>query len=261
MSISRSFVAAGLVVALLTVGACGRVEPQGRDAPPVTIVFGTADSDKDMVDLPEPPEAYGLAPLEALRADPYAVAVDLSSRSLTNAWTVKWKISAAGEEGGTMEMSHIPPEGGRSNRVHATGFVDAGDGKTLEVAILDNGSGARACLRKGTQPFVCDKKDFQLVLKFLSVESLASLTEMLRDAMAKPGAAVVYKMIAGEPSTCFLFPPAPVSRETLGLDFDSGGVFCMSRVGAIMKIETAMTSLDAIEYSPDADPTTFTLPV
>lgn len=252
--------AVGLSVAVV-LGGCARPEPQGRDAPPVTVALGTSDTQKDMLDLPEPPEAYGLPPLDQLRADPYGVALELSQRSLANAWTVKWKIAAAGEEGGTMTMSHIPPEGGRSNRVHATGFVDAGDGKTLEVALLDNGAGARACLRKGTQPFVCDKKDFQLVLKFLSVQSLADLTGMLRDAMAKPGAAVVYKMIAGEPSTCFLFPPAPISRATLGLDFDSGGVFCLSRLGAIMKIETAQTSLDAIEYTPGADPATFTLPV
>lgn len=247
-------------VAMVLLGACSRAVPEGRDVPPVTAALGAPDVSKDVVDLPLPPEAYGLPALDQLRADPYGVAVDLSQRSLSNAWTVKWKIAAAGEEGGTISMSHIPAEGGHSSRLHVAGFV-AGDGKMLEVAILDDGAGARACLRRGTQPFVCDKRDFQLALKFLSVQSLADLSGMLRDAMAKPGAEVVYKLIAGEPSTCFLFPPTPVSRATLGLDFDSGGVYCLSRLGAIMKIETAQTSLDAIEYSPDADPATFTLPV
>lgn len=251
--------AVGLAASLLA--ACAQVTPEGRDAPPVTVAFGASDQTKDIVDLPAPPETYGLPPLEQLRADPYGVAVELSHRSLVNPWTVKWKVTAVGEEGGSMTLSHIPAAGDRSNRIHAAGFVDAGEGNTLEVAVLDDGYGARACMRKGTQPFVCDKKDYQAGLQFLSVQSLADLTGMLGDAMAKPGAAVVYKMIAGEPSTCFLFPPAPVTRSTLGLDFSNGGVYCLSRVGAIMKIETATTSLDAVEYSPDADPSTFRLPV
>lgn len=249
------------MASLVLLAGCASTPSAGRDAPDVEVPMGVADSQKDMFDLPQPPEAYGLPSLEQLRVDPYGVATELSSRSLDNAWTVKWKIAAAGEEGGAMTMAHIPPTDGRSDRIHAHGSVDAGDGKTLEVVILDNGDGAHACLRKGTQPFVCDKKDFQLVLQFLSVKSLADLTGLLRDAMAKPGAAVVYKLIAGEPSACFLFPPTPVSRQTLGLDFESGGVFCLSRLGAIMKIETAQTSLDAIEYTPSADPSTFTLPV
>lgn len=249
------------LLAALVVAGCAPPSTEGRDAPDVEVPMGVADSQKDMFDLPQPPEAYGLPPLERLREDPYGIAAELSSRSLVNAWTVKWKIAAAGEEGGTMTMAHIPSSDGASDRIHANGFVDAGDGKTLEVAILDNGDGPHACLRRGTQPFVCDKQDFQMVLQFLSVKSLADLTGMLRDAMSKPGAAVVYKMIAGEPSACFLFPPAPVTRQTLGLDFESGGVFCLSRVGAIMKIETAMSSLDAIEYTPTADPAQFTLPV
>lgn len=257
----RTALLVAVAVAVVSVSACGQPSVEGRGAPAVDVPLGIAESQKDMFDLPQPPEAYGLPPVEQLRTDPYGVAAELSSRSLVNAWTVKWKIAAAGEEGGTMTMAHIPPADGASDRIHATGFVDAGDGKTLEVVILDNGDGAHACLRKGTQPFVCDKKDFQLVLQFLSVKSLADLTGLLRDAMAKPGAAVVYKLIAGEPSTCFLFPPTPVSRQTLGLDFESGGVFCLSRLGAIMKIETAQTSLDAIEYTPSADASDFRLPV
>lgn len=259
MSGIRALLAAGLAMAML--GACAHAEPEGRGAPPVTIVVGDSDSEKGLLDLSEPPEAYGLPPLEQLRADPYGIAADLSSRSLNNAWTVTWKVSVAGEGGGTIQLAHIPPEGGRSNRIYARGFLDAGDGNSLEIAILDNGDGAHACIRRGSQPFVCDKKDFAAVVQLLSVQSLAGLTRMLQDAMAKPGAAVAYKMIAGEPSTCFLFPPAPVSRDTLGLDFDSGGVLCMSRVGAILKIETASTSLDATEYTTSADPSTFTLPV
>lgn len=249
------------VLSVLVVGGCAAPSTEGRGAPEVEVSMGVSDSQKDMLNLPQHPEAYGLPSLEALRADPYAVATELSSRSLTNAWTVKWKIAAAGEEGGTMSMAHIPPSGGSSDRIHATGFVDAGEGRTVEVAILDNGDGPHACLRRGTQPYVCDKGEFDLVLRFLSVKSLSELTRMLRDAMSKPGAAVVYKLIAGEPSTCFLFPPTPVTRQTLGLDFESGGVFCLSRLGAIMKIETAQASLDAIEYTPSADPAEFTLPV
>lgn len=251
--------AAVLAVAML--GACARAEPEGRGAPPVTSKAGADDSKNNVVDLPEPPEAYGLPSLEQLRADPYATAAGLSTRSIDNAWTVTWNVAVGGEDAGTMTISHIPPEGGLSDRIHAQGEVSASDGKSIELVVLDNGKGARACVRQGAQPFVCDKHDFQLVLQFLSVQSLSSLTGMLREAMAKPGAAVVYKMIAGEPSTCFVFPPQPVSRETLGFDFDSGGVFCMSRIGAITKIETAQTSLTAIEYSSSADPATFTLPV
>lgn len=254
---ARAAIVGAALAGVATFASCGGDAPARETAPTVAL---TPAPTGNVIDLPQAPETYGLVPLSQLQADPVAVARTLVGQLGDTAWTVVWRASVAGEDSGTMTTEHLPAEGGAADRLHVQGQFTFGE-RSMEIHVLDEGGVAHACLRDKQQPYVCDEKDVGVFSQLLSVSGLQKLAQVVQDALHKPGAAVQYKLIASEPATCFLAPPQPLSVETLGIDFESGGTVCFARNGAILKLETGTLDLEAIEFTTSADPANFKMPV
>lgn len=247
----------------MVLAACGG----GSGAASRSEEYASADSlwAKDQVPQPEQldatPESYGLPPLDVLQANPGAVAQQLFRRAEASTWTVRWEVRQGDEDIGDAMAASIPasPQGGA--QLFITGTFGSPDQVVARFDLLDRGEGPRICVQVAMKPIVCDTDlaGLGVDLNFLSIDGFAKLQDVLRDALAYPGLTVQYLMIAGEPATCFFFPPIQPSAKatSINVTFTKPGSFCLSREGAILKIEFDQLLMFAEEYRNTANPEMF----
>lgn len=273
----RVLAVVAVVVALSFVGAaCGSSD---EAAPRITATTRTADpliAGNDPIDKLEAlddPARYGLPPIETLQTNPGGVAVALLQRFATTTWTMTWALASPNNpdaKAGEIVIAHLPADGSqnRPEQLMVNGQLGAASARSYEFAILDRAdTGPRTCFRESeTQAWVCDVPDIDLALKFLSLEGFRTIQNQLREALIYPGLNVQYALVAGAPSACFFFPPLPefgaqTNPADLGVDFKSGGQFCLSVDGALTRVVIGSLKFTAIEYRQSADPSKFKLPV
>lgn len=207
------------------------------------------------------PESYGLPPLDVLQANPGAVAQQLFRRAQASTWTVRWEVRQDDKDIGDAMAASIPasPQGGA--QLFITGTFGSPDQVVARFDLLDRGEGPRICIQVAMKPIVCDTElsGLGVDLSFMSIEGFAKLQDILRDALAFPGLTVQYLKIAGEPATCFYFPPVQPSAKatSINVTFTKPGSFCLSREGAILKVEFDELMLIAEEYRNTANPEMF----
>lgn len=207
------------------------------------------------------PESYGLPPLDVLQANPGAVAQQLFRRAQASTWTVRWDIRQEDKSIGEAIAASIPPGGEGGARLYVTGTVGSPDRLVARFDLMDSGAGPRVCLQLAQKPVVCDTSlsEFSVDLSFMSIQGFAKLQDVLRDALAFPGLSVQYLQIAGEPATCFYFPPVQTSpkAQSIKVAFSKPGSFCLSREGALLKLEFDELLLIATSYRNTANPDAF----
>jgi hypothetical protein len=216
------------------------------------------------------PEAYGLPPLTTLQTNPGGVAEGLLARQSQTTWSMVWQVrDVTGDAVADIIVEHLPAEasdtGSAKFHVHASaGTPDTG---IIQVAILDEGQGARWCAQQGTSTWVCDVDEVEtdFVFEFLSLDGFAELSRLIREAIALPGLSVQYALVAGTPAACFYFSPVPegvtAQAESVDLDLSQGGHFCLSTEGAPIRLATPEITITAVEYSKSVDADRFALPV
>lgn len=212
------------------------------------------------------PEQFGLPPLHVLQSNPRGVASALFEKTFTVTWTMKWLVRFEGVDAAEFLIESAPATSAGDNpKMHIAGTLGSADLGLQEVAILDAGSGPRACMKEATSPWVCDVDDNGFLLRFLSIEGFQRLAALLRDSLGVPGLTVQYMMMNGTPATCFNYPPVPMTGDTVGLDFSTGGAFCLSPEGVLLALEAGEggteISIRAFEYTTSADQAKFKLPI
>lgn len=221
----------------------------------------TKDQPPQAEQLDAPPETYGLPPLDVLQANPGAVAQQLFRRAQASTWTVRWDVRRDGKDLGDAMAASIPPGGEGGARLFITGTFGLSDKVVARFDLLDRGEGPRVCIQVAMKPIVCDTNlsELSVDMSFMSMQGFAKLQDVLRDALAFPGLSVQYVKIAGEPATCFFLPPVqPTSKSTaINVSFTKPGSFCLSREGAILKLEFDQLLLIATEYRNTANPDMF----
>lgn len=252
-----------LVLFSTAVAACGG----GADAGSRVEQYQPADNlwAKDQAPQAEQldgsPESYGLPPLDVLQANPAAVAQQLFRRAQSSTWTVRWDVRGGDKSIGGAMAASIPPGGEGGARLFVTGTFGSPDTVVARFDLLDRGDGPRVCVQLAQKPVVCDAKlaDVLPEMSFMSMQGFAKLQDVLRDALAFPGLSVQYLMIAGEPATCFYFPPLQPSAkaQSIKVTFSKPGSFCLSREGALLKLEFDQLLLIATSYRNTANPDAF----
>lgn len=211
--------------------------------------------------LDAPPETYGLPPLDVLQANPGAVAQQLFRRAQSSTWTVRWNVRQDGKDVGDAMAASIPPGAEGGARLYLTGTFGSPDTVVVRFDLLDRGDGPRVCIQMAMKPVVCDSNlsELSIDISFMSIQGFAKLQDVLRDALAFPGLTVQYLQIAGEPATCFFLPPVqPTSKAaSINVSFTKPGSFCLSREGAILKLEVDQLLLMATAYRNTASPEMF----
>lgn len=218
--------------------------------------------------LTESPEAYGLPPLDVLQANPAGVAQELFRRTQASTWTVKWVVYRDGEDLGEVELANIPPAQTSPGRLFATATLGTPDTSMTRFELLDRGEGPAVCVQQGSRQFVCEDDSSKLGsgFDFLSVKGMGRLATVLRDALAIPGLTVQYLDVAGEPATCFFFPPVDMSKMAVQGGVGTApsepmaGSFCLSREGTLLRLDFGTLDFIATAYRSSADPAMFYLP-
>lgn len=223
----------------------------------------TKDQAPEPGQLSAPPESYGLPPLDVLQANPAAVAQQLFRRAEASTWTVRWDVRQGDSDLGEALAASIPPSGQGGARLFITGTFGTTDRVVARFDLLDRGEGPRVCIQVSTRAVVCDTNltGLPVDFSFMSIQGFAKLQDVLRDALAFPGLTVQYLEIAGEPATCFYFPPVQTSpkAQSINVTFTKPGSFCLSREGAILKIEFDELLMVATSYRNTANPDMFHL--
>lgn len=252
-----------LALCCTALAACG----ESSDAASRVDQYAPADNiwAKETAPEPEqldaPPETYGLPPLDVLQANPGAVAQQLFRRAEASTWTVRWDVRQDGKDLGDAIAASIPAGGEGGARLFITGTFGSADKVVARFDLMDRGDGPRLCVEVAMKPVVCDTNlsDVGIDLSFMSMQGFAKLRDVLRDALALPGLSVQYLKIAGEPATCFYFPPVqPTAKsDSINVTFTKPGSFCLSREGAILRLEFDELLLIATEYRNTANPDMF----
>lgn len=260
---SRTALIALIATACTVLAACGG----GSGAASRSEEYASADSlwAKDQVPQPEQldatPESYGLPPLDVLQANPAAVAQQLFRRAQASTWTVRWDVRQGDKDIGDAMAASIPAGSQGGAELFITGTFGSPDQVVARFDMLDRGDGPRICIQIAMKPIVCDTDlaGLGVDLSFMSIEGFAKLQDVLRDALAVPGLTVQYLKIAGEPATCFFFPPVQTSSKasSINVTFSKAGSFCLSREGAILKLEFDELLMFAEEYRNSANPEMF----
>lgn len=246
------------VLLLVAVAAAACARPKGRLEGNINRAVGVADATGGPLNVS--PESVGLPPKAQLESSPASVLRELLGRATATSWTVRWQVATIqGDDVGTMALSHLADKGSGTLHLKAT----MGDSAThvIDIEMLDDGNGARGCVRQNRNPWVCDGKSAKVGLEFLSIEGLMGLLDLLPRVLEHSAVTVQYRTMTGTPTACFSVSPLPMTGDTLGLDFSGGGNFCVSSQGALLALEAGETNLRAYEYTPSAEPATFALPV
>jgi hypothetical protein len=249
-------IAAAVLVAL-TASACGQADHAAGRLPASAASPKPAQDDSLSGPLSQPPEAYGLPPLDQFQADPAAVVNELFRRQAALPWTVKWQVvTKDGVDVGEFTLEHVP------GKLHGAGTFGTPDTLLVQLVVLDPGGGARTCVQEGAQPWVCDVKRFNALSQIVSVSGFERLNAtLLASINTAKGVEPQYLEFAGTAGACLAYKPTVMRGDTVGLDFSNGGAFCLSPQGALLMLDTAQLKLKPLEYAPTANPASFTLPV
>lgn len=251
-----------LAVFALVAAACGRDAASGgrlEEAAVQPPQVGAGPTGEGALDA-EAAAAAGFPPSDQM-ADPKAFAGELLARGdATGTWTVKWQFrDELGRDGGLFTVSRMESDEGP--KLTMDGTVGQAGALVVSLRILDEGSGPKGCMKQDENPWVCERGIPSMAVEFLSLDGFSKLVAALPGVIAGETVSVRYVRMAGVPTACFSVEPQPLSTKTLGLDFTRGGSFCVSEDGVLMALEVADFSFRAFEYSLDADPASFTLPV
>ncbi|MCC7076620.1 MAG: hypothetical protein IT198_05790 [Acidimicrobiia bacterium] len=260
--------AVGLLAVVTACAASPGDATRLHDAPDADPLIAEEGSDEPVALLN--PEAYGLPPLTTLQTNPGGVAEGLLARQAETTWSMVWQVrDKTGDTAADIIVEHLPASasdsGARKFHVHAS--VGTGDMGVVQVAILDEGQGARLCAQEAGSTWVCDVTGdvSQKIFDFLSIDGFAELSRLLRESLAIPGLSVQYAKIAGTPAACFYFAPVPdglaSGSDEVDIDLSQGGHFCLSTEGAPIRLATPDLTVTAVEYSKTVDKDRFTLPV
>ncbi len=247
------------VLCCLAVGACGGPSgDRGRLPANLATPDPPVSPKPTSGPLTEDPAKWGLPPLATVQGNPGGTAEALFQRGQDAGYTAKWALileKSPGADVGEMIFEHA------AGKLHVAMVLGSLDSAVSRLEVLDEGSGSRACVQTGGQPWVCDVKEFGPLLQFLSLQGWNTLTDLLRQVLAIPGVTVQYQKMMGTAAVCFIIPAVPISDQNRGLDLSSGGSFCVSPEGALLSLLTSTFRLEPLSYEAKVDPAKFKMPV